>query len=292
MTAGHPDASKINRILAFACQAKGWSFGVGSQRRDLEAPGPGEDGGLDSWRNFREDAPSVNLFANLGLSQVITAKTDRIAKFVTEMGASAIAIHLNALQEALQLEGTPHFRGGLAAISRLCRELPIPVIVKETGCGFSHSTLSRLAETGIAAVDISGLGGTHWGRIEGTRAGENSIQGVASRAFAAWGEPTVDSVIAAREALAASPSAIEIWASGGVRSGVDAAKLIALGAHQVGYAKPALEKALEVSKTGADALIQWMELQEFELKVALFCTGSSSPRVLREGKGNWKTNVS
>lgn len=271
MTAGHSDASKINRTLALACAERGWAMGVGSQRRELEA---GDGGKLDHWKELREEAPGLVLFANVGISQLISSDPSDVRKLVDSVQAQALAVHLNALQEVLQPEGTPSFKGALEALRRTCTEIGIPVVLKETGCGFSPRTLKKVAELGLTAVDVSGLGGTHWGRIEGARSDEASVQARAAATFADWGEPTVDSVIAAREALPKT----EIWASGGIRSGLDAAKLIALGSHRVGYAKPALEAAL----LGPEALRSWMEQQEFELKVALFCTGCASPLKLRE----------
>ncbi len=277
MTAGHENAPHINRILAHACQERGWAMGVGSQRRDLET----QDGEtLDHWRDLRDEVPDLTLFANLGISQLISADMSRVRKLVKDLGAQALVVHTNALQEAMQPEGTPQFRGGLDALRRYCAEFEYPVVLKETGCGFSRSTLERLAGVGLAAIDVSGLGGTHWGRIEGARADSVSLQRLASHTFANWGESTVQSVISA----AAVMSGTELWASGGVRTGLDAAKLIAIGAQRVGYAKPALEMAL----AGPEKLRFWMQTQEFELKVALFCTGSADCSVLRGKENVWK----
>jgi isopentenyl-diphosphate delta-isomerase len=135
----------------------------------------------------------------------------------------------------------------------------------------------------LGALDVSGLGGTHWGRVEGDRASRESLQALAAQTFKNWGESTVDSLLNARKILG---NRTEIWASGGVRSGLDAAKLIALGASQVGYASPALEMALK----GNEKLNHWMELQEFELKIAIFCTGSESCLKLMEKPEIWKIN--
>ena len=270
MTAGHEKAFEMNRMLAHACQQRGWAMGVGSQRRDLESS---SSKGLDQWKRLRDEAPDLILFANLGISQLIHAPIQEVKRVVDEIDAQALVVHANALQEALQPEGTPHFKSGLSTLQAICHELSKPVILKETGCGFAPHTLKKLSSLGLAAIDISGLGGTHWGRIEGARAEENSIQAAAAQTFAHWGVSTVDSV---RAAVQIMPTSTEVWASGGVRSGLDAAKLIALGAHRVGYAKPALEAVMK----GAAALEFWMELQEFELKVALLCTGFKSCREL------------
>ena len=272
MTAGHEDAVEINHRLARACEKRGWAMGVGSQRRDFE--NHSQSASVDQWKKPRDELPSLVLFANLGISQIIGAKIERLQSLVQEIEASALVIHLNALQECMQPEGTPHFRGALSAIKTVCRDLGMPVVLKETGCGFSEKTLARLSDVGLAAVDVSGLGGTHWGRIEGARAQDSgsSAQNLAAQTFANWGEPTAKAVVNASRLLKSG----EIWASGGVRSGLDAAKLIALGADRVGYAQPALQAVLE------NRLDAWMFQQEFELKVALFCTGNKTPADLRQ----------
>src|SRR5262249_39830622 len=143
------------------------------------------------------------------------------------------------------------------------RELSVPVVIKETGCGFSKSTLKTLNTTGVFAVDVGGLGGTHWGRVEGQRHGDESLKRLAADTFANWGESTVDSLRAAHEI---NPK-FEVWASGGVRSGLDVAKCIALGAKMVGVAQPLLKAALR----GEEELHKQMETLEFELRVAMFC---------------------
>ena len=159
-------------------------------------------------------------------------------------------------------------------MEQLAQEALVPIVVKETGCGFSSSTLARLKELGIAAVDVSGLGGTHWGRIEGQRNPTNSLLHQVAITFRNWGVDTVQSV---QNAIRLEPD-YEVWGSGGVRHGLDAAKLFALGASTVGFAKPMLEAALQ----STDAVIERMEAIEYELKVALFCTGS---RCLADLKG-------
>jgi len=183
---------------------------------------------------------------------------------------------LNALQEVIQPEGTPTFTGGIKALRALATRLSVPLILKETGCGFSPRTLEKIRGLKLAAVDVSGLGGTHWGRIEGVRAerGGDSLRARTAETFANWGVTTVESVRAAAKIL---PKSTEIWASGGVRTGLDAAKFISLGATRVGFAKPALEAAL----LGERELAVWMETVEFELRTALFCAGYRTPAALR-----------
>ncbi len=263
MTGGHNHSSKLNSLLAKASQERGWRMGVGSQRKELKDPAAAKE-----WRDIRKIAPKVSLLGNLGIAQLIQTKTDAVEKLVEALEADAMIIHLNALQEALQPEGTTDFKGGLKALERLAKALSVPVIVKETGCGFSKATLKRLKNTGVKAVDVSGLGGTHWGRIEGERAGQNSVQAEAAKTLGSWGISTVDSVLDAVDIRAK----FEIWASGGVRSGLDAAKLLAMGANTVGFAKPVLEAAMD----GEGALLQKMSVFEYELKTVLFCTGSKN----------------
>jgi isopentenyl-diphosphate Delta-isomerase len=246
-------------------------MGVGSQRREL-----GDLEAAAEWRALRKKAPKVELLGNLGLAQLIKTKISEVERLVESLEASAMIVHLNALQECLQPEGTPEFKGGLKAIERLAEKLSVPVVIKETGCGFSRETLKRLKGTGVAAVDVSGLGGTHWGRIEGDRNSTGSSAADAAVTFANWGISTVDSLL---EATKLKPD-YEVWASGGVRSGLDAAKLLALGATSVGFAMPVLEAAL----SGEEALLGKMAQFEFELKTALFCTGAKSIAGLQRGK--------
>jgi isopentenyl-diphosphate delta-isomerase len=214
------------------------------------------------------------LYANLGIAQVIHTPIDSLRRLIDALQADAFVIHCNPLQECIQPEGTPYFKGAWEVLHQLVPALPVPVIIKETGCGFSSSTLQRLDTLGVAAVDVSGLGGTHWGRIEGLRANEKSMHRRAANTFRSWGEYTVDCV---RQAQAIAPS-FEIWGSGGVRNGLDAAKLFALGASNVAFAQPILAAAMQSS----EQIVSLMQAIEYELKVALFCSGSASLSALKE----------
>lgn len=260
MTAGHPDAVQFNTRLIEACEHTGWAMGVGSQRRELSDPEA-----IAEWAEVRQQAPNAVLLGNLGIAQLIETSIDDVERLVDNLEATGMIIHCNPLQECIQPEGTPYFKGALEAIGELAESLSVPVIVKETGCGFSRATLERLMATSIAAVDISGLGGTHWGRIEGARASQDPIRQRAAQTFKNWGISTVDSL---KQAVNLMPN-YEIWGSGGVRNGLDAAKLLYLGASTVGFAKPILQAAQESTET----VITFMETVEYELKVALFCTG-------------------
>ncbi|MCX7978624.1 MAG: alpha-hydroxy-acid oxidizing protein, partial [Bdellovibrionaceae bacterium] len=174
------------------------------------------------------------------------------------------------------------FKGGLEAIRRVARELSVPVVVKETGNGFSAATLRHLRGTGIAAVDVAGRGGTHWGRIEGYRLSSDHPLYAVAQTFSDWGISTLESLLYAREL----DLDYEIWASGGVRSGLDSAKVMALGARMVGLAQPWLEAVLSAGdpQQNLDRLLNRME---YELKVSCFCTGSRTPLELAQG-GKWK----
>lgn len=271
MTAGHADSVNLNLLLASVCEKRGWLMGVGSQRRELT-----DDAAAGEWRKIRAAHPRVKLLGNLGLSQLIQSSTKDILKLTEALEATAMIVHLNPLQECLQPEGTPQFKGGLKRLSELVKELPIPVVVKETGCGFSKRTLERLNETGVAAVDVSGFGGTHWGRIEGGRLDAMDPRAHVAKTFENWGVSTAQTLIWAEEV---SPK-YEIWASGGIRSGLDAAKVMAMGAGVAGFAKPVLAAALN----GAQALDHMMQVIEQELKTALFCTGCASIEDLKEKK--------
>lgn len=274
MTAGHAGSMTLNLVMARVAEKRGWLMGVGSQRRQLSDPSADKE-----WSAIRKSCPRTRFLGNIGLSQMIRTPVADVRRLAETLEAEAMIVHTNPLQEALQPEGTPYFAGGFAALERLVRELGLPVIVKETGCGFSERTLRRLTDIGVKAVDVSGFGGTHWGRIEGGRSNEGEKLRLASETFRDWGIPTVESLASA---LAIGPD-FEVWGSGGVRSGLDAAKLLAMGARMVGLAKPLMEAALE----GEEALDQKMDLLEYELKTAMFCTGSKNIMELRE-RGVWE----
>lgn len=262
MTAGHKNAKSINRRLIKACASTGWAMGVGSQRRELS-----DTHAFFEWTELRRDFPDVELYSNLGIAQLITTPIDKINKIIASLQANALIIHCNPLQECMQPEGTTEYKGCWNALERLRKNCVLPIIVKETGCGFSKTTITRLQDVGIAALDISGLGGTHWGRIEGMRAVDDIIRHKAAQTFKDWGIDTVSSV---KHAMSLKPN-FEIWGSGGVLNGLNAAKLLALGVNSVGFAKPMLEPALDSTQ----AVITAMQTIEYELKIAMFCTGSN-----------------
>ncbi|HRD69503.1 MAG TPA: type 2 isopentenyl-diphosphate Delta-isomerase [Legionella sp.] len=269
MTAGHEHAANINFRLMEACAQTGWAMGVGSQRRELT-----DKNAAFEWDPLRKKFPDVNLFSNIGIAQIITTPAAAILRLIDTLSAKALIIHCNPLQEAIQPEGTPDFKGCWEALDQLVSSLPVPIILKETGCGFSQQTLQRINQTGVAAVDVSGVGGTHWGRIEGHRATNDPVRQQTATTFRNWGIDTIQSVISAQKI---NPD-FEIWGSGGVRHGLDAAKLFALGATTVGFAKPMLEAAL----LSTEEVLQKMNIIEYELKTAMFCTGSPTLEALKE----------
>lgn len=270
MTAGHQHAADINRHLIEACAQSGWAMGVGSQRRELTDPNAAFE-----WRQLRADFPQVSLYSNIGIAQLIVSPVAEIKRLTDALQAEAIFVHCNPLQECMQPEGDTSYKGCWTALEQLVKTLGLPVIIKETGCGFSAKTMQRLNDLGIAALDVSGLGGTHWGRIEGHRAIHDPVRYQAAITFRNWGINTVQAVT---QAASLNPQ-FEIWGSGGVLHGLNAAKLIALGAKAVGFAKPMLEVALQ----SAEQVNLRMATIEYELKTAMFCTGS---QVLDDLKGS------
>ncbi len=290
MTAGHADSFAINRELALLSQRKQIMMGVGSQRRELKDAEAGKE-----WKEIRKLAPQALLMGNLGLSQAIETSITEVRRLVENLEAQALFIHLNSLQECLQKEGTPNFRGGWLALEKLCSQIGVPVIVKEVGCGISPQTSRRLSEAGVTAIDISGAGGTHWGRVETLRYNEDDIGKEIGESFADWGLSTVDSLLSAKEANVSC----QVWASGGVRNGLEAMKLMSLGAEFVGMARPWL---LAMSETAdqlkfkmsagdkcADNLDRLAIRFQRELQIALFCTGSANVNELKRKKvWKWK----
>ncbi|WP_049924198.1 type 2 isopentenyl-diphosphate Delta-isomerase [Halopiger djelfimassiliensis] len=271
MTGGHPNTTELNRALAAAAGRTNVAMGVGSQRAGLEFD---DEDVLESYTVVRDVAPDAFLYGNVGAAQLLEYDVDDVERAVEMIDADAMAIHLNFMQEAVQPEGDVDARGCLAAIERIADALSVPVIVKETGNGISRETATRLTEAGVDAIDVAGQGGTTWSGIESHRAaavGADRQAGIGKR-FRAWGIPTAVSTL---EAAAVHDCVI---ASGGVRSGLDIAKAIALGARAGGLAKPFLGPA----GTGTDAVIDLIETLVLELRTAMFVTGAASIADLRE----------
>lgn len=278
MTAGHAKGFEINLNLARLSEANQILMGVGSQRRELL-----DSSASDEWKKIRKAAPKAILIGNIGLAQAVQTSTSDLKRLVDSLEAKALFVHLNALQEVMQPEGTPQFLGGVKALERLVKELPVPVIVKETGCGFSVATLSKLDSIGVAAVDLAGAGGTHWGRIEGFRSSENEMLYKVAETYQDWGFSTLESMLNAKEAGVS----YQVWASGGIRTGLDAGKMLAVGADLVGLALPFLEGALK----GPEELQKIFDQLQYELKVAMFCTGVKSVAEFKQKRvWQWQKN--
>ncbi len=255
MTGGYQGAEAINLRLAAAAEREGLALGLGSQRAMIERPD------LAATYKVRKAAPSVPLIGNIGGCQLASYGVKKVRAALDEVEADALAVHLNPLQEVCQPEGDSRFSGILSQIGMFAKELGLPIIVKETGAGISREAALLLKKAGVKMADVSGAGGTSWSRMEYLRSGKPSV-------FAEWGNPTC-------ECIAACSPAIETIASGGVRSGLDAAKAIALGASFAGAALPFL-KAKDPSAEAAD----WKR----DLKVAMLLSGSRNVAQLKKTK--------
>ena len=268
MTGGPSRAEAINARLAEAAQALGIALAVGSQRSALENGGVA---GLD--QSLRRRAPDVPLLANIGAAQLIRGfGLDQARRAIDMIGADALIVHLNPLQEACQPEGDRDWRDVGAALAALIAGLDTPVVVKETGAGISTPTARRLVDMGVAALDVAGAGGANWGLIEGERA-TAPFDKAHALAFADWGIPTVRAIA---EVRAACPETV-IIGSGGVRNGLDAAKAIRLGADIVGQAAGVLDAAT----ISTEAVVEHFEVVIRQLRTACFCTGSAGLAALR-----------
>jgi isopentenyl-diphosphate Delta-isomerase len=268
MTGGTREARKINRILAEAAQETGVAMGLGSQRAAIEQPD------LADTFQVRDLAPDVLLFANLGAIQLNYGYgLEQCQRAVEMIEANALILHLNALQEAVQPEGDSRFAGLLDKIEMVCRSLSVPVVVKEVGWGFSEKDARRLAGAGIAAIDVAGAGGTSWTQVEMHRA-ENDFQSRLAGAFVEWGIPTAEALDNVRRGVPDLP----VFASGGLRDGVDIAKCIALGATLGGMAGPFLRAAAQ----SLEAVIQEIQLIQRQLQVAMFAAGAGDLEQLRQ----------
>jgi len=258
MTGGYSDAESINKSLAAAAQKHGLAFGVGSQRAMVENPAL-----LPTYR-VRDSAPDIPILANIGAFQLKKYPFEAIDSMVQSIEADALAIHLNPLQEVIQGEGDTDFTGVLGAIASACDKLPVPVVVKETGAGISQDAAIKIKEAGASWIYVAGAGGTSWSKVEYLRS--DAVPG-----FEDWGIPTAEAIIQCRGVL-------PLIASGGIRSGIDGAKSIALGAEICGAAYPFI-KAL--SERHLDGYIQRFQAQ---MRTCAFLTGSRDHASLKKAK--------
>jgi len=267
MTGGTAEARRINRTLAKAAQAAKIAMGLGSMRAAIA------DENLAATYDVRDLAPDIPLFANLGAVQLNYGYgIEQCLRAVEICAADALILHFNALQEAVQPEGDGNFANLLPKIEAVCRALPVPVIAKEVGWGFSAEDARRLAAAGVAAIDVAGAGGTSWSQVEMYRAPTARLARVAG-AFIDWGIPTAVSIQYCRRA---APD-LTIFASGGIKNGIDVAKCIALGASAAGLAGDFLRAA---DKGGAEGVVELTATITDELRVAMFCAGAVDLKAL------------
>jgi isopentenyl-diphosphate delta-isomerase len=262
MTGGTEEAGEINQRLAEAAQELKIAMGVGSQRAALENPKE-----TPTFSIVRQAAPDILLFANLGAVQLNYGYgIDQCRKAVDMIQADALILHLNPLQEAVQDAGDTNFEGLSKKIEEICKTLEVPVIAKEVGWGISERTARLLADCGVAAIDVAGAGGTSWSQVEMYRAPDEFTRELAAT-FVGWGIPTAESILNVRKAA----SEMTIFASGGIRDGLDIAKCVALGATLGGMAGQFL-KAAAVS---TESVIRMIELTKRQIEVTMFATGTA-----------------
>ena len=270
MTGGVEDGWDITCRLAAVAQEVGVAIGVGSQRAAIEEPD------LARWYRVRDVAPDVLLFANLGAVQLNYGYgVDECRRAVEMIGADALILHLNAMQEALQAEGNRDWSGLLSRIAAVCESIDVPVVAKEVGFGISGRVARRLADAGVAAIDVSGAGGTSWSAVEHHRATSDRYRRT-SETFSGWGIPTATCLRVARDAVPGTP----LIASGGLRTGLDAAKGIALGADLAGFAGPMLRAAAESEDATRELLATLVD----ELRLAMFGSGAGTIAALRSAE--------
>lgn len=270
MTGGVDQAGQINQRLASAAREVGVAMGVGSQRAAIERPE------LAATYEIRQTAPDLLLFANLGAVQLNYGYSiEHFQRAVEMIQADALILHLNPLQEALQPEGDTRFSDLLPKIEKICTKLDVPVLVKEVGWGISKDVALKLVEAGVQAIDVAGAGGTSWSQVEMHRAQSESQRRLAS-AFVNWGIPTAEALIQIREAL----PEVTLIASGGLRTGMDMAKCLALGADLCGMASPFLKAAV----TSEEHVVEMMQEVASELRICMFATGAPTLKDLSKDK--------
>lgn len=271
MTGGAELSATINRNLAEAAQLLGVGMMLGSQRIMLDSA-LGEQAA--SSFAVRDVAPDVLLFGNIGLAQLTVAGIEDISNALKRVGADALAVHTNPLQEAVQRDGDGDFSGSIDRLREVATALDYPVLLKEVGHGIGTAAVAELTshagELPLAAIDVAGAGGTSWARVEQlVRYGEVRFPDLAD-----WGIPTARAIVEVREALPAVP----LVASGGIRTGMDAAKALALGADVVAVARPLLSAAIESTA----AVVDWLERFIEELRICLHGAGASDLLALRQ----------
>ncbi|WP_135606281.1 type 2 isopentenyl-diphosphate Delta-isomerase [Methanococcoides sp. NM1] len=266
ITGGHPDTKPVNAALAEAAEEMGVGIGVGSQRAAIEDPEQ-----EDSFSVVRDVAPDAFIYGNIGAAQLREYDMEAIERLVEMLDADAMAVHLNFLQEAIQPEGDRDATGVLEAIEEVC-SLKVPIIAKETGAGISKEDAQMLKRAGVSAIDVGGVGGTSWSGVEVYRANESgdTVSEHLGNLYWDFGIPTVSSVLECR-------SSLPVIATGGVRTGLDIAKSLSLGAYAASAALPFVGPAL----IGKDAVVESLSGMLNELRVAMFLCGCGTVSELR-----------
>ena len=271
MTGGTEEAGKINQRLAETAQEVGVAMGVGSQRAALEHPEQ-----TSTFAITRKVAPNILLFANLGAVQLNYGYgIDHCRRAVDMIQADALILHLNPVQEAVQDAGDTNFVGLAKKIEEICKKLEVPVIAKEVGWGISERTVKLLAGCGVSAIDVAGAGGTSWSQVEMHRAPDEFTRQLAAT-FVGWGIPTAETILNVKKAV----PEMTVFASGGIKDGLDIAKSVALGATLGGMAGQFLKAAaISTEKT-----VEMMKLTKRQIEVTMFACGAGTLHELQQGK--------
>ncbi|CQR48388.1 Isopentenyl-diphosphate delta-isomerase [Paraliobacillus sp. PM-2] len=268
MTGGAELAETINRNLAIAAEERGWTFALGSTRALVE------NKEFRPSFQIRKYAPTVPIIANLGAVQLNYGfGVEKCQQIVDITEADVLVLHLNAIQEVIQTGGDTNFAHLLGKIESLVKKLDIPVGVKEVGWGIDGTVAKQLRDVGVSFIDVAGAGGTSWSQVEKLRS-KDKIKKEAAEAFVDWGIPTVESIVSVRDHV----SDIPVIASGGMKTGLDAAKAIAIGADMVGFARSILREATE----SVDKLLELMETRELEMQMAMFALGVRNINELKQ----------
>jgi isopentenyl-diphosphate delta-isomerase len=286
MTGGTREAEKINENLAIVTEELGIGMGLGSQRAGLKSKRIAR-----TYAIARKKAPNGYLIANIGASQLVEGlEFSNINEIIDMVKADAIAIHLNPLQELVQPEGQPHFKGVLDVISKISSEFSLPVIVKEVGCGISREVAAKLDLAGVSAINVAGVGGTSWAAIEHFRARKRNMKNKSDLGllFWDWGIPTAASIIEVSKT-----TNLPIISSGGIRNGIEIAKCLVLGSSIIGLAYPLLSLAIKSDKD----IRTFLEKIIFELKSTIFITPSKNiqhlskaPHLISGALLDWKNS--
>jgi isopentenyl-diphosphate delta-isomerase len=273
MTGGTDEAIVINGRLGELAEKFGFGMGLGSQRAGLKS-----EELAATYAIARKNAPNAFLIANIGGAQLAKGLSiDEARKIVKMIRANALVVHLNTLQELVQPEGEPKYRGVLAKITELAKSMDVPVIVKEVGAGISREVAVNLEIAGVSAINVAGAGGTSWAGVEKLRAetANNSLKKHLGEMFWDWGIPTAASLIEVRRAVK-----LPIIASGGLRNGLEVAKCIALGANMAAMAYPFLKAA---AKSKED-LFEFANTVLAELQSTMFLVSARNIQALASSR--------